>query len=793
MPAMPTGVEYVPMSWGYYGGDETSTVGWVNWLQSLGAKELLAFNEPDNSSQSNLTVQSALQGYTYLSAGNLPVISPAGMDDGDSWMKTFMSDSASKGLNVPAVAVHAYQGTAASFLNYIDWIHNLYGKPLWITEFAPTDWQSPTGVSATDCIHYINTVLPALQSRDYVARYSWYCGTQPGTGVLETAALFNPDNTLTAVGMTYANPAQPSPLPNGTYEIVNRNSGKALTVLNNLTANQSAVGQSTFTGGQNQMWTLTDLGNGLYKIVGLGSGRSLDVYGDAIPNGSTVDIFDYYNIDCMTWYIQQSSPGYYCIIGVGGGKALDVYNNATTDGAIVDMWSYHAGNNQQWQLITNPAPAITSIAPNGVLVGSGAFTLTVNGNNFVSSSTVDWDGAALTTTFVSATQLTASVPAADIASAGTHSITVVTPVPGGGTSNAVSEEADSACALTSISPTSAPAGSAALTLTVTGSGFINGAVVSWAGTPLPTTYVSATELTATISADLLSNAGQFAVTVSNPVSGSGSGSALFKVTGVAHFIGLVTRSFDGAPVGGVTITLTDSAMNKYSSQTSRALSTGSDNARVNYTIDQLPGGTYNLTVTASGYTLPTLPSTITIPNTGAVRQDIVLGPMHVYAPGLQMISAPDDYGAATPSDLLYGLGSGLLATWDAGNATYALSPQAPADRMSRGRAYWVRATTSLDLYGANTPADSSIPFVIPVTAGWNMIADPFDVSVNLSDLRSGTVASPNRADQLIFMVMYRYDGATNAYVTSGPTLAPYAGYWVYALHDGNLIVYAPGT
>src|SRR3569833_452664 len=37
MPSMPPGVEYVPMSWGYYGADQTSTVIWVTSLKNAGA------------------------------------------------------------------------------------------------------------------------------------------------------------------------------------------------------------------------------------------------------------------------------------------------------------------------------------------------------------------------------------------------------------------------------------------------------------------------------------------------------------------------------------------------------------------------------------------------------------------------------------------------------------------------------------------------------------------------------------------------------------------------------------
>jgi hypothetical protein len=59
----------------------------------------------------------------------------------------------------------------------------------------------------------------------------------------------------------------------------------------------------------------------------------------------------------------------------------------------------------------------------------------VNGGGFVSASKVNWNGSPLTTTFVSGTQLTAAITASDIASAGTASVSVVNPTPGGGISN----------------------------------------------------------------------------------------------------------------------------------------------------------------------------------------------------------------------------------------------------------------------------------------------------------------------------------------------------------------------
>jgi hypothetical protein len=80
-------------------------------------------------------------------------------------------------------------------------------------------------------------------------------------------------------------------------------------------------------------------------------------------------------------------------------------------------------------------PAIASLSPSFTIAGGGPFTLTVNGSGFASTSVVQWNGAALATTYVSATQLTATTTTADLASPGTALITVYTAPPGGGTSN----------------------------------------------------------------------------------------------------------------------------------------------------------------------------------------------------------------------------------------------------------------------------------------------------------------------------------------------------------------------
>jgi hypothetical protein len=82
----------------------------------------------------------------------------------------------------------------------------------------------------------------------------------------------------------------------------------------------------------------------------------------------------------------------------------------------------------------NPLPVLTSTAPTSLPAGSAGFALEVNGSGFGNGSVVRWNGSNRSTTFGSSTRLTASIGAADIASAGTAAVTVFTATPGGGTS-----------------------------------------------------------------------------------------------------------------------------------------------------------------------------------------------------------------------------------------------------------------------------------------------------------------------------------------------------------------------
>ncbi len=176
----------------------------------------------------------------------------------------------------------------------------------------------------------------------------------------------------------------------------------------------------------------------------------------------------------------------------------------------------------------DPVPTISGLSKTSTMVGTAAFTLTVTGSGFVNGSTAQWNGSSLSTSVQSGTQLAALITAADLATAGTDAITVSNPVisGGGGTSASQSFAVDNpAPTIAGLSPASAAAGGAAFTLTVNGSGFVNGSTVEWNGSIVTTTYVSATQLTAAIPASDIASSGSASVTVANAAPGGGTSNA----------------------------------------------------------------------------------------------------------------------------------------------------------------------------------------------------------------------------------------------------------------------------
>lgn len=140
---------------------------------------------------------------------------------------------------------------------------------------------------------------------------------------------------------------------------------------------------------------------------------------------------------------------------------------------------------------------------------------------------VQWSGSARPTTYVSNTQLTVNIPASDLTNpVSSLPISVVTPSPGGGTSNTVPVAVVTSVlpTITSLSPNQAVLGGPAFTLTVKGTNFVGGANVYWNGISRVTQFVSTTQLTASIlPSDLAlpSTTNSASIAVENPTPNAG--------------------------------------------------------------------------------------------------------------------------------------------------------------------------------------------------------------------------------------------------------------------------------
>jgi hypothetical protein len=209
--------------------------------------------------------------------------------------------------------------------------------------------------------------------------------------------------------------------------------------------------------------------------------------------------------------------------------------------------------------VDNLAPALTSASPMSAPAGGSEVTVTLSGTSFAPSSVVVANDGGLTTLYVSATSLSATVPAALLAAPGVIALTVETPAPGGGNSAPLEfQVTNPAPVVLSLLPASLPIGSAG-TLTVTGTGFVGSSVINWNGTALGTSYVSSTELSASLTAALLSTLGSVPVTVTNPPPGGGtSAPQTFDVDAPVPAIVSLSPSSVAVGSAGFTLTVTGS-------------------------------------------------------------------------------------------------------------------------------------------------------------------------------------------------------------------------------------------
>jgi hypothetical protein len=392
----------------------------------------------------------------------------------------------------------------------------------------------------------------------------------------------------------------------------------------------------------------------------------------------------------------------------------------------------------------NPVPTLTSIAPTTATAGGAAFTLTVNGTNYVASSVVNFNGVAKSTTVVSATQLTAAIPASDIATAGSFPVTVFNPAPGGGTSAAINLAVNNPVpAITTLSPAAATVGGAAFTLTVNGTGFVNGAVVNFGGAARATTFVSATQVTAAILAADIAVTGTIPVTVTNPAPGGGTSvAANFNVNNPLPTITSLAPSSATAGTAAFTLTVNGTGfvagavVNFNGAAKTTTFGSATQVTAAILAADIAAGGAVNVTVTnpaPGGGT--SAPATFTINN--PLPTITTLSPNSATAGGAGFVLTVNGTGYVTGQSLVKFIGNAKTTT--VVSPTQLTAPITAAD-IATGGTFPVTVTNAAPGGGVSAPVNFTVNNPVPTLTSIAPTSGVLGQSVNLVLTGTGFVA-----------------------------------------------------
>jgi hypothetical protein len=200
-----SGIEWVPMQWGAVSAGQVAT---IEAAIPEGSIYLLGFNEPNFTTQANLTPTQAAGMWPYMDTiathKGLVLVSPAvnwcgscvaGVtNDPVDWLDKFIE--ACPDCRFDYIAIHNYNSYLSTLQWYIDKFRK-YGKPIWLTEFAP--WDDPVDYSGV--VRYMKEAIPYLESEPVVFRYSWFAtrvGSNPDLDLLDD------NGELTKLGQLYS-------------------------------------------------------------------------------------------------------------------------------------------------------------------------------------------------------------------------------------------------------------------------------------------------------------------------------------------------------------------------------------------------------------------------------------------------------------------------------------------------------------------------------------------------------------------------------------------------------------
>ncbi len=203
---VPPGVEFIPMLF-RYGGKPQVVADAAAAARKSGCNTLLGFNEPEKKDQGNMTLEGVLEAWPLLMETGLRLGSPGCVHPDKEWMIAFMEGVKQRKLRVDFVCVHSYGGpNPEALVQRLEKVHQMFGCPVWITEFAVGDWAAKSvgenRHKPETVLRFMEKVLPMLDRLDFVERYAWFTA-KPGSAPLGTSALFDENGALTRLGECY--------------------------------------------------------------------------------------------------------------------------------------------------------------------------------------------------------------------------------------------------------------------------------------------------------------------------------------------------------------------------------------------------------------------------------------------------------------------------------------------------------------------------------------------------------------------------------------------------------------
>ena len=203
--------EYTPMAWGKGAADDDNDIEIIK--SKYKSTHVLGFNEPDDcNGQSGqygnmCVVDTSLTYYKNLLKSGLRMVSPACRQGAAfDWLNEFNSKAIEENIRIDVIAVHWYdwasnpenspnanpQDVYNRFVNYLESVYELYGLPIWITEFNANRHRN-------EWVHrqFLQLALPFLEETNYIERYSFFPPTT------QVANFFDNNNNFTQIGELY--------------------------------------------------------------------------------------------------------------------------------------------------------------------------------------------------------------------------------------------------------------------------------------------------------------------------------------------------------------------------------------------------------------------------------------------------------------------------------------------------------------------------------------------------------------------------------------------------------------